>query len=46
MKGFLDRHQNLEGIAPIAKQLKLSTVQCLALHRWLETEHRNVRHRQ
>jgi predicted homoserine dehydrogenase-like protein len=30
MKGFLDRHQNLEGIAPIAKQLKLSTVQCLA----------------
>ena len=30
MKGFLNRHQNLEGIAPIAKQLKLSTVQCLA----------------
>jgi predicted homoserine dehydrogenase-like protein len=30
MKGFLDRHQTLEGIAPIAKQLKLSTVQCLA----------------
>ncbi|MDB6138507.1 MAG: homoserine dehydrogenase [Verrucomicrobiaceae bacterium] len=30
MKGFLDRHQNLEGIAPIARQLKLSTVQCLA----------------
>lgn len=30
MKGFLDRHQNLEGIAPIAKQLRLSTVQCLA----------------
>lgn len=30
MKGFLDRHQTLEGIEPIAKQLKLSTVQCLA----------------
>jgi predicted homoserine dehydrogenase-like protein len=30
MKGFLDRHQTLEGIAPIAKQLHLSTVQCLA----------------
>ncbi|MEI6533772.1 MAG: homoserine dehydrogenase [Verrucomicrobiaceae bacterium] len=30
MKGFLDRHQNLEGIAPIAKNLGLSTVQCLA----------------
>ena len=30
MKGFLDRHQTLEGIAPIAKQLGLSTVQCLA----------------
>lgn len=30
MKGFLDRHQTLEGIAPIARQLKLSTVQCLA----------------
>jgi predicted homoserine dehydrogenase-like protein len=30
MKGFLDRHQTLEGIEPIAKQLKLSKVQCLA----------------
>jgi predicted homoserine dehydrogenase-like protein len=30
MKGFLDRHQTLEGIEPIAKQLKLSNVQCLA----------------
>jgi predicted homoserine dehydrogenase-like protein len=30
MKGFLDRHQTLEGIAPIAKQLGLSTIQCLA----------------
>jgi len=30
MKGFLDRHQSLEGIAPIAKKLNLSTVQCLA----------------
>ena len=30
MKGFLDRHQTLEGIAPIADQLKLSHVQCLA----------------
>ncbi len=30
MKGFLQRDQTLEGIAPIAKQLKLSTVQCLA----------------
>jgi predicted homoserine dehydrogenase-like protein len=30
MKGFLDRHQTLEGIEPIAKQLKLSTIQCLA----------------
>ena len=30
MKGFLKRDQNLEGIAPIAKQLGLSTVQCLA----------------
>jgi predicted homoserine dehydrogenase-like protein len=30
MKGFLDRYQTLEGIEPIAKQLKLSNVQCLA----------------
>ena len=30
MKGFLDRHQNLTGIAEIAKKLRLSTVQCLA----------------
>ena len=30
MKGFLDRHQTLEGIEPVAKQLNLSTVQCLA----------------
>lgn len=30
MKGFLDRHQNLTGIADIAKKLRLSTVQCLA----------------
>ncbi len=30
MKGFLDRHQTLEGIALIADQLKLSHVQCLA----------------
>ena len=30
MKGFLDRHQTLEGIEPIAKQLKLSKGQCLA----------------
>ena len=30
MKGFLDRHQTLEGIAPIAKTLNLSTIQCLA----------------
>ena len=30
MKGFLDRHQTLQGIEPIAKQLKLSTEQCLA----------------
>ncbi len=30
MKGFLQRDQTLEGIAPIARQLKLSTVQCLA----------------
>jgi len=30
MKGFLDRHQTLEGIAPIAAKLGLSTVQCLA----------------
>jgi predicted homoserine dehydrogenase-like protein len=30
MKGFLDRYQTLEGIAPIAEQLRLSTVQCLA----------------
>lgn len=30
MKGFLDRHQTLEGIEPIAKKLGLSTVQCLA----------------
>jgi predicted homoserine dehydrogenase-like protein len=30
MKGFLDRHQTLEGIEPIAKQLHLSNVQCLA----------------
>lgn len=30
MKGFLDRHQTLEGIEPIAKQLKLSNEQCLA----------------
>ncbi len=30
MKGFLQRDQTLEGIAPIAKKLKLSTVQCLA----------------
>ena len=30
MKGFLDRHQTLEGIEPIAKQLKLSNGQCLA----------------
>jgi len=30
MKGFLDRHQSLEGIAPIARKLNLSTVQCLA----------------
>lgn len=30
MKGFLDRHQNLTGIAEIAKKLSLSTVQCLA----------------
>ena len=30
MKGFLDRHQTLEGIAPIADKLKLSHVQCLA----------------
>lgn len=30
MKGFLNRHQTLEGIKPIAKQLNLSDVQCLA----------------
>lgn len=30
MKGFLDRYQTLEGIAEIAKQLGLSTEQCLA----------------
>jgi predicted homoserine dehydrogenase-like protein len=30
MKGFLDRHQSLEGIAEIAKQLGLSVEQCLA----------------
>ena len=30
MKGFLKRDQTLEGIAPIAKSLGLSTVQCLA----------------
>jgi predicted homoserine dehydrogenase-like protein len=30
MKGLLDRHQTLEGIEPIAKQLKLPNVQCLA----------------
>jgi predicted homoserine dehydrogenase-like protein len=30
MKGFLDRHQTLEGIEPMAKKLELSSVQCLA----------------
>ncbi len=30
MKGFLNRHQTLEGIEPIAKQLNLSNGQCLA----------------
>jgi predicted homoserine dehydrogenase-like protein len=30
MKGFLDRHQTLESIEPIAKQLRLSNEQCLA----------------
>ena len=30
MKGFLDRHQTLEGIKLIAKQLNLSIGQCLA----------------
>jgi len=30
MKGFLNRHQTLQGIEPIAKKLKLSTEQCLA----------------
>jgi predicted homoserine dehydrogenase-like protein len=30
MKGFLKRDQTLEGIASIAKQLRLSSVQCLA----------------
>ncbi len=30
MKGFLDRHRDLEGTVEIAKQLRLSTVQCLA----------------
>lgn len=30
MKGFLNRHQTLEGIEPIAQQLGLSTEQCLA----------------
>ena len=30
MKGFLDRYQTLQGIEPIARQLKLSNGQCLA----------------
>jgi len=30
MKGFLDRHRDLEGTTEIAKKLGLSTVQCLA----------------
>ena len=30
MKGFLDRHQTLEGIADIARKLNLSVEQCLA----------------
>lgn len=30
MKGFMDRHRDLEGTAEIAKSLGLSTVQCLA----------------
>jgi len=30
MKGFLDRHRDLEGSVEIAKKLNLSTVQCLA----------------
>lgn len=30
MKGFLDRHRNLEGTVEIARSLGLSTVQCLA----------------
>ena len=30
MKGFLDRHRDIEGTIEIAKKLNLSTVQCLA----------------
>ena len=30
MKGFLNRYQTLQGIQPIARQLKLSNEQCLA----------------
>jgi len=30
MKGFMDRHRDLEGTVEIAKKLGLSTVQCLA----------------
>jgi predicted homoserine dehydrogenase-like protein len=30
MKGFLDRHRDMEGTVEIAKKLNLSTIQCLA----------------
>ena len=30
MKGFLDRHRDIEGTVEIAKKLNLSTIQCLA----------------